>query len=52
VSLLHGITPEAVSKMARLLFFYGWHSYVVFKNGIVIARGDWEIDMKREVNIE
>ena len=52
VSLLHGMTSEAVSKVARLLFFYGWHSYVVFKDGIVTARGDWEMDMKREVNIE
>ncbi len=52
VSLLHGMTPDAVSKVARLLFFYGWHSYVIFKNGTVIVRGDWDMDMKREVDIE
>ncbi|WP_447600982.1 M1 family metallopeptidase [Nitrospira sp. Nam80] len=52
VSLLHGMTPEAVSKVARLLFFYGWNSYVIFKDGIVMARGDWDMDMKREVDIE
>lgn len=52
VSLLYGMTPEAVSKVARLLFFYGWHSYVVFKDGAVVTRGDWEMNMKREVNLE
>ena len=52
VSLLYGMTPEAVSKVARLLFFYGWHSYVVFRDGAVVARGDWDMNMKREVDLE
>ncbi|MEX5217831.1 MAG: hypothetical protein NW701_08395 [Nitrospira sp.] len=52
VSLLHGMTPEALSKVARLLFFYGWNSYVIFKDGIVVARGDWDMDRKREVGLE
>jgi len=29
-----------VKPVARLLFFYGWNSYLVFENGAVIARGD------------
>jgi hypothetical protein len=52
VSLLYGVTPESVSNVARLLFFYGWNSYVVFKDGAVIAKGDWETDMKSEVIVE
>jgi len=26
--------------VARLLFFYGWQSYLVFRDGTVVARGD------------
>ena len=52
VTLLHGVTPEALSKVARLLFFYGWHSYVVFKEGVVVKRGDWDMSMKREVTVD
>jgi hypothetical protein len=52
VSLLYGVTPESVSNVARLLFFYGWNSYVVFKDGGVVARGDWEMDIKHEVVFE
>lgn len=40
-TVLYGLSPSAVSKVARLLFFYGWHSYVVFRDGVVIARGDF-----------
>jgi hypothetical protein len=40
VSLFYGVSPEATAKVARLLFFYGWQSYVVFENGAVVARGD------------
>jgi hypothetical protein len=29
--------------VARLLFFYGWQSYVVFEDGAVIARGDVDV---------
>jgi hypothetical protein len=27
--------------VARLLFFYGWQSYLVFQDGAVIARGNF-----------
>ncbi|MEW6246813.1 MAG: M1 family aminopeptidase [Nitrospirota bacterium] len=42
VTLFYGVSPEAAAKVARLLFFYGWNSYVVFRDGAVVARGDWE----------
>jgi aminopeptidase N len=42
VTLFYGVSPEAAAKVARLLFFYGWNSYVVFRDGAVAARGDWE----------
>jgi hypothetical protein len=42
VTLFYGVSPEAAAKVARLLFFYGWNSYVVFRDGVVAARGDWE----------
>ncbi len=41
VTLFYGLTPSAVAKVARLLFFYGWQSYVVFHDGAVVARGDF-----------
>ena len=40
VSVFYGLSPEAVQPVARLLFFYGWNSYVVFENGKVVAQGD------------
>jgi hypothetical protein len=52
VTLLYGVTPQALGRVARLLFFYGWQSYVVFHEGAVIARGDWEDRMSAEVRIE
>jgi aminopeptidase N len=39
VTLFFGLSPEAVRPVSRLLFFYGWDSYLVFKEGNVIARG-------------
>jgi len=51
VSLFYGVTPQAAAKVARLLFFYGWHSYVVFRDGTVVARGDLAGE-KEEVPIE
>ncbi len=41
VTLFHGTTPAAAAKVARLLFFYGWQSYLVFQDGAVVARGDF-----------
>ncbi len=52
VTLLYGVTPQALVRVARLLFFYGWQSYVVFHEGAVVARGDWEDRMTTEVRIE
>jgi hypothetical protein len=39
VTFFFGWSPEAVRPVSRLLFFYGWDSYLVFKEGKVIARG-------------
>lgn len=52
VTLLYGVTPQALPRVARLLFFYGWQSYVVFHEGAVVARGDWDDRMNAEVRIE
>lgn len=41
VSLFYGATPAAAAKVVRLLFFYGWQSYLVFQDGVVVARGDF-----------
>jgi hypothetical protein len=39
ISLFFGLSPEAVTPIARLLFFYGWDSYLAFEKGKVVARG-------------
>ncbi len=39
VSFFFGLSPNAVTPVARLLFFYGWDSYLVFQQGKVVARG-------------
>ena len=41
LSVVYAVTPNAAAAVARLLFFYGWNSYVVFKEGAVVARGEW-----------
>ena len=41
VTLFYGGSPSAAVKVARLLFFYGWQSYLVFQDGAVIARGNF-----------
>jgi hypothetical protein len=41
VTLFYGESPSAAAKVARLLFFYGWQSYLVFQDGTVIARGNF-----------
>lgn len=38
ISWFYGFTPAAAAKVARLLFFYGWDSYVVFQDGRAVAR--------------
>jgi hypothetical protein len=41
VTLFYGGSPSAAVRVARLLFFYGWQSYLVFQDGTVIARGNF-----------
>ncbi len=52
VTLFYGVTPAAAAKVARLVFFYGWQSYLVFQDGAVIARGDYAGSRDREVRID
>ncbi len=42
LTVLYSVTPEAVAKVSRLLFYYGWHSYVVFQDGVVTKRELWQ----------
>ena len=42
LTVLYGVTPEAVAKVSRLLFYYGWHSYVLFQDGVVAKRELWQ----------
>ncbi len=52
VSLFFGLSPEAVTPVARLLFFYGWDSYLVFQQGKVVARGMFQpVHSAREFTI-
>lgn len=46
VTIFYGLTPEAAGAVARLLFFYGWQSYLVFENGRPVARGDFAPSVK------
>ena len=41
VTVLYAASQQAVAKVARLLFFYGWNSFVLFKDGAVASRGEW-----------
>ena len=52
VTLFYGVTPAAASKVARLLFFYGWQSYLVFQDGAVVARGDFTAPHELEVRVD
>jgi hypothetical protein len=53
VTVLYAATPQAVAKVARLLFFYGWNSFVLFKDGAVITRGEWPLANDRtEVRLD
>jgi aminopeptidase N len=42
VTLLYATSPTAVARVARLLFFYGWNSVVVFKDGSILSRVEWQ----------
>ena len=46
-----GTDPGSVSRVARLLFFYGWDSYLVYRNGKIIARGSFPPEAQ-ELTIE
>jgi len=41
VTLLYAVTPKAAAMVSRLLFFYGWNSYVLFTDGHAVSRGEW-----------
>lgn len=54
VTLLYAASPRAVARVARLLFFYGWNSVVVFNDGSVLSRLEWQSEravkeVRREV---
>jgi aminopeptidase N len=53
VTVLYAATPQAVAKVARLLFFYGWNSFLLFKDGTVVTRGEWPLANDRtEVRLD
>jgi hypothetical protein len=53
VTVLYTASQQAVAKVARLLFFYGWNSFVLFKDGAVAARGEWPLESDRtEVRLD
>jgi hypothetical protein len=53
VTVLYGVSPRAVEKVSRFLFYYGWHSYVIFKDGAVVTRGLWQSEPEvKEVRID
>ncbi len=53
VTVLYAASPQAVAKVARLLFFYGWNSFVLFKDGAVTTRGEWPLASDRtEVRVD
>ena len=41
ITVLYGVTSGAVEKMSRFLFYYGWHSCVIFQDGAVMKREVW-----------
>ena len=53
VSLLYAVSPQAATTVARLLFFYGWSTVIVFKDGKAVARREWEpLEARMEVSID
>ncbi len=53
VTLLYAVTPQAATTVSRLVFFYGWNSYVVFTDGSAIARGEWpDAHDRMEVSVD
>jgi aminopeptidase N len=53
ITVLYGVTPQAVAKVSRLLFYYGWQSYVIFHEGVVAKRELWQSSQEmQEVRID
>jgi aminopeptidase N len=53
VTVFYAASQQAVAKVARLLFFYGWNSFVLFKDGAVVSRGEWPLASdRREVRLD
>ncbi len=53
ITVMYGATSGALEKVARLLFYYGWHSYVIFQDGAVTKREVWHGEPEvKEVRIE
>ena len=52
VSWLYAVSPQAATTVGRLLFFYGWNTVIVFRDGKAVVRGEWEPPQARmEVSI-
>ncbi|MBH0179495.1 MAG: hypothetical protein HP491_16955 [Nitrospira sp.] len=52
VAILYGGTAQAVAKVSRFLFYYGWQSYVIFNDGAAVKRGLWQNEPEmKEVRI-
>lgn len=52
VTILYGGTSQAVAKVSRFLFYYGWQSYVIFNDGAAVKRGLWQNEPEmKEVRI-
>lgn len=53
VTILYGVSSQAVAKVSRFLFYYGWQSYVIFNDGAAVKRGLWQNEPEmKEVRIE
>ncbi|TKS58899.1 MAG: hypothetical protein EWM72_02551 [Nitrospira sp.] len=53
ITVLYGVTPQAVAKVSRFLFYYGWQSYVIFHEGVVEKRDLWQSSQDmQEVRID
>jgi hypothetical protein len=53
VTVLYGVSPGAVASVSRHLFYYGWQSYVIFKDGAAIKRDVWQNQPEtKEVRID
>ena len=48
VTVLYGVSSGAVANASRYLFYYGWQSYVIFKDGAAIKRDIWQNQPERK----